>query len=91
MNNLDVYLCLIQLVGPSSVQRLFRFWLQNDKIDVYSCQGKYMKEQILALYLLYIESLDGSPEVFFGKIQDFHHGTVLGVGTDSVFWLDGQN
>ena len=39
----------------------------------------------MALYLLYIESLDGSPEVFFGKIQDFHHGAVLGVGADSVF------
>ena len=70
---------------------IFSVWLQKDKIDVYSCQGKYMKEQILALYLLYIESLDGSPEVFFGKIQDFHHDTVLGVGTNSAFWLDGQN
>ena len=50
-----------------------------------------MKKQELGLYIWYIESLDGSPEVFFGKFRDFHSGAVLGVGADSAFWLDGQN
>ena len=43
------------------------------------------------LYFLYIESLDGSAETFFGKIGDFHSGAVLGEWTYSAFWLDGQN
>ena len=46
---------------------------------------------MLVLYFLYIESLDGSAETFFGKIGDFHSGVILGEGTYSAFWLGGQN